>query len=220
MRASLDTNVIIHLYRAEQQDLLFRFFYGGLLVYEQIRYVELVNHGKAILDKFDSDIAEGRIILYTDLELKKQGVFRIFEENVRDNRMLYGSGDLGEVYAISLAQTLGAYALVTDDIKQGGPYMSLLQFPDSDVMPFSCTDLLILCYLEEDFSEEEVIKRFDAINANSQLCWSFQSHLKRFIMRFWSDAYQEQEKQWMQKFCEERKIKAKGKLLELRKILK
>lgn len=52
------------------------------------------------------------------------------------NRWLYGTGDLGEVYAISLAQTLGAYSLVTDDTKQGGPYMSLLQYED-DIMPFT-----------------------------------------------------------------------------------
>ena len=52
------------------------------------------------------------------------------------NRILYNAGDLGEVYAISLAQTIGAYSLVTDDTKQGGPYMSLLQL-DYDIMPFT-----------------------------------------------------------------------------------
>ena len=52
---------------------------------------------------------------------------------------------MGEVYAISLAQTI-AYSLVTDDIKQGGPYMSLLQFND-DIMPFTFADILILRYL-------------------------------------------------------------------------
>lgn len=60
--------------------------------------------------------------------------------------MLYGTGDLGEVYAISLAQTIGAYSLVTDDTKQGGPYMSLMQL-DYDVKPFTFADILILRYL-------------------------------------------------------------------------
>ena len=61
-----------------------------------------------------------------------------FENNILENRNIYGSGDLGEVYAISLAQTIGAYSLVTDETKQGGPYMSLLQF-DDDIMPFTFT---------------------------------------------------------------------------------
>lgn len=58
--------------------------------------------------------------MYTNESLKQQAVLKIFETNVNENKLLYGSGDLGEVYAISLAQTIGAYSLVTDDIKQGG----------------------------------------------------------------------------------------------------
>lgn len=38
---------------------------------------------------------------------------------------------------ISLAQTIGVYSLVTDDVKQGDPYMFLLQFVDYDVMPLT-----------------------------------------------------------------------------------
>ena len=49
---------------------------------------------------------------------------------------------MGEVYAIALAQTIGAYSLVTDDVKQGGPYMSLMQF-DDDIMPFNFADILL-----------------------------------------------------------------------------
>lgn len=128
MRASLDTNVIIHFYRAGLQEILFDFFEEGVFIYEQIRKIELVNHAADLLDIIDADIMSGRLEVYTDEKLKEKAVYRIFLENVNDNRMLYGSGDLGEVYAISLAQTLGAYSLVTDDIKQGGricPYCSL-----------------------------------------------------------------------------------------------
>ena len=45
MRASLDTNVIIHFYRAGLQSILFDFFDEGVFIYEQIRNVELENHG-------------------------------------------------------------------------------------------------------------------------------------------------------------------------------
>ena len=46
MRASLDTNVIIHFYKADLQEILFNFFDEGVFIYEQIRKVELNNHGK------------------------------------------------------------------------------------------------------------------------------------------------------------------------------
>lgn len=39
----------------------------------------------------------------TDEKLKELHVYKIFENNVNDNRLLYGTGDLGEVYAIALA---------------------------------------------------------------------------------------------------------------------
>ena len=61
MRASLDTNVIIHFYKAGLQDILFDFFDKGVFIYEQIRNIELENHGEEILDKVDSDIASGKI---------------------------------------------------------------------------------------------------------------------------------------------------------------
>lgn len=121
MKASLDTNVRIHFYRAGKQDILFAFFDKGVFIYEQIRTVELENHGQDVLTQIDADIAAGKLELYTDQKLRDLGVYKIFEYNVRENRNLYGAGDLGEVYAISLAQTLGANSLVTDDTKQGGP---------------------------------------------------------------------------------------------------
>jgi predicted nucleic acid-binding protein len=126
LRASLDTNAIIHFYKADLQDILFDFFDEGVFIYEQIRNIELENHGQEVLNNVDRDIALGKIELYTNQKLKDLQVYKIFEHNVLENRNLYGSGDLGEVYAISLAQTLGAYSLVTDDTKQGGPYMSCL----------------------------------------------------------------------------------------------
>ena len=121
MRASLDTNVIIHFYRAGLQKILFDFFDEGVFIYEQIRNIELVNHGQDVIEEIDSDIVAGKIELYTYQMLKDLQIHKIFEYKVDENRNLYGSGDLGEVYAISLAQTLGAYSLVTDDTKQGGP---------------------------------------------------------------------------------------------------
>lgn len=82
MRASLDTNVIIHFYKAGLQDILFNFFDEGVFIYEQIRNIELENHGQEVLDKVDNDIALGKIELYTDQILKDLQVYKVFEHNV------------------------------------------------------------------------------------------------------------------------------------------
>lgn len=218
MRASLDTNVVIHFYRANLQNILFEYFEDGIFIYEQIRNVELERHGKDILDLVDADISSGNIVVYTDEKLKNQAVYKIFEHNVHENRLLYETGDLGEVYAISLAQTIGAYSLVTDDIKQGGPYMSLLQL-EYDVMPFTFADILILRYLFGNVSEYQTISDFNHINAASDLNWSFKSQITKFIKRFWKDTYKEEERQWIEKLVADSNIKVKSKFVALSKLL-
>lgn len=194
------------------------FFSDGVFIYEQIRKIELEHHGQDILEKVDADIKSGKIEVYTDETLKQQAVLRIFENNVNENKLLYGSGDLGEVYAISLAQTIGAYSLVTDDIKQGGPYMSLLQL-EYDIMPFTFADILILRYLIEAADAEQTVRDFNMINEVSDLKWSFRSQIVKFIKRFWKDPYKNEEKKWMSKLVEERKIRVKSKFTDLQKLL-
>ncbi len=218
MRASLDTNVLIHVYRAGLEDILFDFFTDDVFIYEQIRKIELEHHGQEILDRVDADIKSGKIKVYTNETLKKQAVLRIFETNVNENKLLYGSGDLGEVYAISLAQTIGAYSLVTDDIKQGGPYMSLMQL-EYDIMPFTFADILILRYLMEDADAIQTVRDFNTVNEASNLQWSFRSQIIKFIKRFWKDPYKNEERKWMSKLVEARRIRVKSKFTELQKLL-
>lgn len=218
MRASLDTNVIIHFYRAGLQNILFDFFDEGVFIYEQIRNIELENHGQEILDKVDSDIASGKIELYTNQKLKELQVYKIFENNILENRNLYGSGDLGEVYAISLAQTIGAYSLVTDDTKQGGPYMSLLQF-DDDIMPFTFADVLILRYLVDDVDENQTVTDFNLINNSSNLNWSFKSQVSKFIKRFLKDPYRSEDAEWIRNLAVTKGFSIKDKLAALSKLL-
>ena len=86
MRASLDTNAIIHFYQAGLQNILFTFFDEGVFIYEQIREVEF-------LSQIDADIVAGRIEVYTDQKLKELQVYKIFENNVNENRYLMGTVD-------------------------------------------------------------------------------------------------------------------------------
>lgn len=218
MRASLDTNAIIHFYQAGLQNILFTFFDEGVFIYEQIREVELEHHDQEVLSQIDADIVAGRIEVYTDQKLKELQVYKIFENNVNENRYLYGTGDLGEVYAISLAQTLGAYSLVTDDTKQGGPYMSLMQF-EYDIMPFTYADVLILRYLMGTVDENQTINDFNVINNSSSLKWSFKSQIIKFIKRFYKDPYRSEDRTWIKKFACDNNINVKLKLRLLSKLL-
>ena len=218
MKASLDTNAIIHFYRAELQNILFDFFDEGVFIYEQIRRIELRNHAEDLLPMIDEDIISGKIEVYTKEKLKSLAVFNIFERNVKENRLLYGSGDPGEVYAISLAQTIGAFSLITDDIKQGGPYMSLLQFED-DIMPFTFADVFILRYLTGASDEYQTVEDFNAVNTASDLNWSFKGQISKFIRRFWKEPYKEADRQWMQRLVEDQEIKVKSKFGALSRVL-
>ena len=218
MRASLDTNVIIHFYRAQRQEVLFEVFDEGVFIYEQIRYIELEHHAKDLLEKIDSDILSGKIELYTDQKLKELAVLKLFEINVVENRNLYGSGDLGEVYAISLAQTLGVFSLVTDDTKQGGPYMSLLQFDDS-VMPFNFSDVLILRYPLGLADEYQTVNDFNLINDISNLNWRFRTQVAKFVKRFYQDSYRVEDTRWIKKLAADHNIRIKNKLTVLNRLI-
>lgn len=215
MEASLDTNVIIHLYKANLQSVLFNRF-QKLMVYEFIRNHEMVNHAEhKIIALFDQDVATGKIELITDQYLKSIGMYQVFLQHVKDHRILFDGGDLGEVYAIAMAKTLGCICLVTDDIKERGPHYTLMRIPDSEVIPFAFFEILFLDFLEDKMSEKDLVDAFTSVCTTSDLVWDIQSKLKSFIKRFWKDPYNESEKVWMSGFCIDKGINAKARIQEL-----
>ncbi len=215
MEASLDTNVIIHLYKAGYQTILFRRF-EKLKVYDYIRYHEMDNHADPeIIGQFDKDVEIGKIELITDEYLREIGMFIVFQQHVKDIRILFDGGDLGEVYAIVIAKTLGCISLVTDDIKPRGPHYTLMRIPDSDVMPFAFYEILFLDYLEEEITEKKFLDCYNTICELSDLSWNCSSKLKGFIRRFWTSPYSDSEKEWMKNFCNDKNINAKQKLQKL-----
>ena len=215
MNASLDTNVIIHLYKAKLQSALFNRF-EKLKVYEFIRIHEMQNHaGQDIIDQFDKDVETCKIEIITDLYLKSIGMYQVFLQHVKDLRILFEGGDLGEVYAIAMAKTLGCVCLVTDDIKERGPHYTLMRIPDSEVIPFAFFEVLFLDFLEGRMSEVELSHAFGAVCDLSGLVWDIKSTLKGFMRRFWKDPYSESEKVWMSEFCSEKGIDAKARIQKL-----
>jgi len=172
-----------------------------------------------IIEQFDKDVDAEKIELITDDYLKSIGMYNVFQQHVKDLRILFEGGDLGEVYAIAMAKTLGCISLVTDDIKERGPHYVLMRILDSDVMPFAFYEILFLDYLESEITEEELLNRFNTIRDLSELRMNCSSKLKTFMRRFWADPYSENEKEWMNFFCTEKNIDAKQRLQRLHRYL-
>lgn len=206
MRASLDTNVIIHLYEAELQNILFMRF-DEIYVYEHIIFIELKNHAsQKIMQNVLQDIELGKIALVTKADLIEKGCWYIFDEYVRENRLIYEYGDLGEVYAIALARTLGLMSVVTDDIKERGPHYTLIREIDSDIIPFSFFELLFLDFLEENINAERLLSNFELVNMKFQHKQKIKHCINRFDDRFFERPISVREKEWFNTWCKERNI--------------
>lgn len=216
MKASLDTNVIIHLYRANKQAVLFDFFDEEIYIDEFIYEVELDNHGKDIKNKLDKDISDGKIIIITKKWLKEHKLFPLYLRYLREETLLYSSADKGEACAIALARLLGAMSVVTDDVKPYGPHYTLMCLPDSELIPFTYYELVILLYMMDTYSAEATIETIEAIVKRSpNYSFDFTAKLKQFINRTIRSPYSKREEQW---FCDYAKkhgfnIREKTKLL-------
>lgn len=196
LKGSLDTNIIIDFYNAGLEGILFDMFDEGLFVHEFIRDVELANHGGGILNRFDADVTAGKIIIYTNRLLFNQGILSYFNTLVNKERHLYSPQDMGEVYCICLAQILGGVAVLTNDTKQGGPYMSLLN-RGIEVMPLNFVDILVLRYLLGEGDISSFFRDFNTINKTFDMPCDRNKRLNIFKDRFISDAYEIEEKDFL-----------------------
>lgn len=97
--------------------------------------------------------------------------------------------------------------------------MSLLQFED-EIMPFTFCDILILRYLFASVDAKQTVIDFNIINDSSNLGWSFSTQLKKFIRRFFSDPYRNDDTVWINELILQTKIEIKEKLSFLSKEIK
>lgn len=213
MDVSLDTCSIINLYKLNLENIIFDRFIK-IYVYEFIRNEELFRHAPEILQKFDEDVRDGKIIIITKDYLKSIHMYKPFEEKVKDNQILYSINDKGEVYAISLALTLGAITLITDDIKERGPHYTLIRQPYCEIIPFACYELFLLDYLENKITYSELIDRLNKLNSILTKQMNMHTRIKKFNRRFFVEPVPK-EHTWIRDFCEERNIDAQSKMSEL-----
>ena len=221
MKASLDTNVILHLYRADKQAVLFDFFDEAIYIDEFIYDVELKNHGSDIKDKLDEDINAGKIKVITKDWLKEKRLLSLYNEYLTEQIYLYSSADKGEACAIALAKLLGAMSVVTDDIKTGGPHYTLMCLPDSDLIPFTYYELIIMLYMMNAYSAETVVETIETVKKHSpEYNFDLTSKLKKFINRTLRDPYSKRDKRWFDDFAKQNNIDILEKIKQLRSYIK
>lgn len=218
MKASLDTNVILHLYRADKQNVLFDFFKEDIYIDEFIYNVELKNHGADIKEKLDKDINSGKIQVVTEEKLRELGIHSLYDEYLQEESILYSSADRGEACAIALARVLGAVSVVTDDTKPCGPHHTLMSLPESDIIPFADYEIIIMLFLLNVYSVEEVVQTIDQIcKASPDYKFDVIPKIKKFINRTIRDPYSERDKAWFTEFAKEHNFDIKYKLTILLK---
>lgn len=100
MDASLDTDIVIHLYTSGRKDLLFSSF-AELIMYEYLLETELKNKAYTVYEEFYRDVKNGNIKIVTNADLIGIGIKGLFENYKDRNKYLF---DQGELHAIALAQ--------------------------------------------------------------------------------------------------------------------
>ncbi len=218
--ASLDTNILIHLWKSETEAMLGQMF-GKVYVYQWLLDVELQNHADGpLIAKIVDSMDTGFLMPVDDRALKKLGLFQAFREAYEDVSMFFSGPDTGEGFAIALAKAFGIPVLVTDDTKKEGPkwYLNLrAQKP----FGFSSDEVLVVNYLQGEIAEEEYLRQFKAVNEANGLNWRARVCLDRFERRFLGEAVPEapgslRDHQWIEDFAGKFHVDVEEKLRRLR----
>ena len=123
MDASLDTDIVIHLYKSNKIDLLLSFC-DELYMHEYLLNNELKRKSYTVHEQFMKDVKNGNINIISNSDLRGMGIKVIFDRYIEENDSLF---DTGELYALALARVMGIAAFLSDDTKDYGPHDSLVR---------------------------------------------------------------------------------------------
>lgn len=155
MDASLDTDIVIHLYKSDKRDLLFSFC-DKLYMHEYLLENELKRKSYSVHEQFLIDIKDGNINIISNSDLAQMGIKGLFDGYKEDYNYLF---DTGELYAVALAKAMGIVTFLSDDTKDFGPHETLVKCLIEDVIPFAFYELLFLKYIETDMTPEDLEKK-------------------------------------------------------------
>ena len=214
MDASLDTDIVIHLFISDRQELLFSSF-DNLYMFEFLIEQELRVKSPTVYDKVRTELAAGRIKRITVANLIELGIRNLFDEYKRDYSILF---DQGELHAIALAKAMGISAFVSDDTKDQGPHQTLVKQLIEDVIPFAFYELLFLKFLRSTITVQEMKAEFEAVNdaAMGQHPMSFRPKIAATVRRFSTRDGTERDTDWMNSFCLAQRINYREKMQELK----
>lgn len=218
MDASLDTDIVIHLYKSDKRDLLFSFC-DSLYMHEYLLENELKRKSYLVYRKFIGDMENGYINIITNSDLIDMGIKGLFDRYKEENDLLF---DTGELYAIALAKAMGIVTFLSDDTKDFGPHETLVRELIKDVIPFAFYELLFLKYIETDMSSVDLYKEFEEVTSKSMTEYpmNFRHRMLITVRRFSNKHGTERDKKWINEFCNNKNINYKNKMLELKEFLK
>lgn len=217
MDASLDTDIVIHLYASGRKELLFSSF-TELVMYEYLFEKELKRKSPIVYEEVARDVENSRVKIITNRDLIDMGIKGLFE-NYKDNNMYLF--DQGELYAIALAKAMGIAAFVSNDTKAQGPHHTLVQEIIEDVIPFAFYELLFLKYLNSAITLQEMFEEFEAVTSASmsEHPMNFRSRMLSTVKRFANKNGSKRDTDWIRDFCSQNHINFKAKMQELRPFL-
>ena len=215
MKASLDTDVIIHLYQAGKKEMLFSFF-EELFVYEYISEEELKVKNRLVYEELSKDIKQGKIHIVTRSILTSMGVLGLFERYCEDAENLF---DSGEMHAVSLARALGLVAIVTDDTKLYGPHDSLIRGLITDVIPFTFYEILYMQCIASKLTIDQLHSDFNKVSGLLEHPMNFNSKMKITIRRFGPQG-SKRDRNWIATYCQQCSADYETKVMQIKEYIK
>ncbi len=217
MKASLDTDITIHLYMSGQEELLFHYF-DTLYMHQYLYDNELKSKSYLVYERLGSDIGSNRIKIVTNKYLIHKGIEGLFKNYIKEYEYLF---DSGELHALALAKAMGLDAFVSDDTKEYGPHQTLVRELVEGVMPFAFYELLFLRYLSSEITSKEMHLEFGNITSKSmkQHPMNFRQRMLITVRRFSRIHGSVRDFEWISEFCERKKIDYKNKMIKLKRYL-
>lgn len=217
MDASLDTDIVIHLYKSNKRDLLFSIC-DKLYMHEYLLENELKRKSYSVHEQFMIDVQKGNISIINNSDLINMGIKVLFDRYLIENDLLF---DTGELYAVALAKAMGIVAFLSDDTKEFGPHDALTKELIEDVIPFAFYELQFLKYLETNQTPEDLHKEFEEVTTSSMNThpMNFRSRMLSTARRFSNKYGTQRDIKWINEFCYIRSINYKNKIIELKDLL-
>lgn len=202
--AVADTNILIHLYRSNMQNLMFDIF-KRVEFHEEIRN-ELERNAPDVLETMQSDLRSGKLRLITNEYLRDMKLFSVFKAKLNELNKIFLPSDYGEQCAIALAQTQCITTILTDDTKDDGPYYTINRglCEDMDIALgfWELIYLSWLCnYIPDIVTAEQTYNQIANNGYTPPYRSSFRSKMKSCLRWFGEEKSPKRYKNWYINWC-------------------